>query len=75
MSTAIDMLAAYLAAETAILQGKIGKVGDQSYQFEDLDKVQAGRREWQTKVNEELAKDSGAPRIGGLGFAVARMDQ
>ncbi len=75
MSTATDMLQKYIDAETAILSGKAGRVGDQSYQFEDLDKVQAGRREWQTKVNEEQARAAGAPSIGGLGFAVARMDR
>lgn len=74
MSKATDMLAAYLAAEIAVLEGKEAKIGDRSLQLEDLSEIRAGRREWQARVNEERLNAAGAPSIGGLGFAVARLD-
>ena len=75
MSTATNMHAAYLAAETDILLGKEARIGDRTFRHEDLGVVQAGRREWEQKVNAERARAAGVPTIGGLGFAVARMDR
>ncbi len=75
MSTATDMLAAYTAAELDVLAGKEGRVGDRSFRFEDLAEIRKGRQEWEARVRTEQARASGAPSIGGLGYAVARMDR
>ncbi len=53
MSTATDMLASYLAAETAILSGQKCRWGDRELTRADLTMVQNGRREWERKVNVE----------------------
>jgi hypothetical protein len=53
MSTATDMLAKYLAAETAILGGQAYRWGDRQLTRADLQMVQNGRREWERKVNAE----------------------
>ena len=74
MSQATDMLAAYIAAETAVLLGKEARLGDRSLTLEDLPEIRAGRREWEGKVNTENARARGVSTIGGLGFAVARLD-
>lgn len=74
MSQATDMLAAYIAAETAVLLGKEARLGDRSLTLEDLPEIRAGRREWEGKVNTETARARGVPTFGGLGFAVARLD-
>lgn len=76
MTTAQTMLAAYLAAEQAILEGKEARWSNgQMLRHEDLQWVQAGRREWEAKVNAEANRRSSVPTIGGLGFGVARMDR
>lgn len=64
MSTATDMLAHYLAAETAILGGQSYKWGERQLTRADLAMVQAGRREWERKVNAEA-------RGGGVGVQLA----
>lgn len=74
MSQATDMLAAYVAAETAVLLGKEARLGDRSLRLEDLAEIRAGRKEWQAAVNSETARVRGVSTIGGLGFAVARLD-
>ena len=71
MSTATDMLSAYIAAETAILTGAEYRMGDRLLKRADLNMVQAGRREWQANVNAETASAIKAPTIGGLGYSVA----
>lgn len=75
MSTATDMLAAYLAAESAILKGKEATIGDRRFRYEDLAEVRKGRQEWQAKVDAETAGSDSTPRIGGLTFKLARLDQ
>ena len=45
MSTATDMLAAYIAAETAVLSGAEYRLGDRMLKKADLQFIQAGRRE------------------------------
>lgn len=72
MTAATDMLAKYLAAEAAILEGKEVKLGDRTLRMEDLGAVIAGRKEWQQAVGREAAASSRAPTIGGMTFAVAR---
>lgn len=53
MSTATDMLAQYLAAETAILQGEWYRLGDQYVKKADLSMVQKGRALWESRVQAE----------------------
>ena len=72
MTTATDMLAAYLAAEAAILAGKEFRWADGRHlRREDLAEIRAGRQEWEAKAASETAKASGAPTLGGRRFAVA----
>ena len=73
MSTATEMLAKYLTAEQAVLEGKTVKFGERLLGMEELSEIRAGRQEWERKVASETA-GSNAPRIGGIGFSVARMD-
>jgi hypothetical protein len=75
MSTATDMLAAYLAAEAAVLKGKEATIGDRRFRLEDLGAIRAGRKEWETKVAAENGNAASAPTIGGLTFKLARLDQ
>ncbi|HZJ81619.1 MAG TPA: hypothetical protein VFC95_02880 [Guyparkeria sp.] len=74
MSQATDMLAKYLAAEVAILQGQEFTFEGRRLSRADLDSVRAGRKEWERKVNTEKSAATGAPTIGGLSYAVARLD-
>jgi len=74
MSTATDMLAAYLDAEAAVLAGKEVRFQDRMLRREDLPEIRAGRREWEQRVAAESATAAGAPTIGGVRFSVARMD-
>lgn len=79
MTTATDMVAAYLAAETAILQGKEvrlgGAFGERMLRMEDLSAVRAGRIEWERRVAAEAADatTAAATRIGGLSFSLFAM--
>jgi hypothetical protein len=75
MSTATDMLANYLAAEQAILDGKEARVGDRLLRLEDLAEVRKGRLEWEQRVAAENAVAADAPRIGGIAFSHARLDR
>lgn len=78
MPTPAEMLQAYHTAELAILAGKETRLQingtDRMLRQEDLQWVQAGRREWERKVATADARAAGRPTIGGLGFAVARLD-
>lgn len=71
MSTATDMLAAYMAAELALLQGKETRLGDRLLRYEDLAEIRSGRQEWERRVAEEQGVATGAPRIGGLNYKLA----
>ncbi len=75
MSTATDILAAYLAAEAAVLLGKEATIGDRRFRYEDLAEIRKGRAEWEARVASENAQTQGAPTIGGLGFKYARLDK
>lgn len=75
MSQATDMLARYIAAETAILDGKEVRFGDRTLRQEDLAEIRAGRREWEQRVASENAIARKAPTIGGLGYSLARLDR
>lgn len=74
MSTATDMLAAYLAAEAAVLAGKEVRFQDRMLRREDLPEIRAGRREWEQRAAAEAAVGAGSSTIGGVRFSVARMD-
>jgi hypothetical protein len=71
MTTSTDMLAKYLAAEAAVLEGKEVSLGDRKLRMEDLPSIIAGRKEWEQRVASEARGAAGAPAIGGMSFAVA----
>ena len=71
MSTSTEMLAKYIAAETAVLEGKDVSFGDRRLSMVDLPAIIAGRKEWEQRVAAESAKANRAPSIGGLEMKVA----
>lgn len=75
MSTATEMLAAYMAAERAVLEGKEATIGDRKLRFEDLSEIRAGRKEWEAKVSAEIGRADRSHAIGGLRFSVVRLDK
>lgn len=50
MSTAQEMVALYIEAEKAVLDGKSVNFNGQTYTSEDLDKIRAGRKEWERRL-------------------------
>lgn len=75
MSTATDMLAAYLAAESAVLQGKQATIGGRTFSYENLAEIRDGRKEWEQRVASESASGVGAPTFGGISYTLGRMDK
>lgn len=78
MTTATEMLAKYMTAEMALLEGKEARFGDRSLTMEDLSEIRKGRVEWEQRVNAETTGARNTPTIGsigGRGFSVARMDR
>ena len=73
--TASEMLAKYLAAEAAVLQGRDIQFEGRRVSMSDLPDIRQGRKEWEQRVVAERRRASGAPTIGGLGFSVARLDR
>ena len=73
--TASEMLAKYLAAEAAVLQGRDIQFEGRRVSMSDLPDIIRGRKEWEQRVTAERRRASGAPTIGGLGFSVARLDR
>lgn len=79
--TAQQMLDAYLAAELAVLGGKEARLNingvDRVLRHEDLNLIQAGRREWERKVSSAAAAAAapGRQTVGGLGFALANFSR
>lgn len=71
MTTATDMLAKYMAAESAVLEGKDVSFGDRRLSMVDLPAIIAGRKEWERRVAADTAKTDKAPTIGGLEMKVA----
>jgi hypothetical protein len=53
MSTATTMLQKYLDAEAAIMDGQTVRFGERMLTRANLAEVQAGRREWERKVDGE----------------------
>lgn len=72
MSTASDLLTAYINCETAILQGQAVRLGDRQLTMADLQFVQAERMRLERRVADEAAAAAGRT---GLGYSVARLDQ
>lgn len=66
-TTAQTMLQTYLDAEAAILDGQSIRMGERMLTLADLSMVQAGRREWEAKVDAESATAQGRSSL----FAVA----
>ena len=79
-TTTAERLAAYRAAEAAVLNGQevrvdLGGTGAQQlWKGADLATIQAGIAKLERQLASEQATASGTPRIGGLGFSVARLD-
>jgi len=73
MSAATDMLAAYMAAESALLLGKETSLGDRRLRHEDLPEIRNGRQEWERRVAAEQGAAAGSPTFGGLSFSVANL--
>ena len=70
MSTAQDMLAAYIAAEQAVLKGQAYTLGDRRVTLADLEMIRRGRQEWERRVAQEQARAAGArrgPAVAGFG--------
>lgn len=65
MSTATDMLAAYIAAETAVLAGQSVSLAGKHLTRANLAEIRAGRLEWQARVDSETADAAGrrGPRV------------
>lgn len=53
MSNATEMLAFYMSAEKAILQGQSVRYGERYLSRANLLEVQNGRRDWERRVNAE----------------------
>jgi len=68
MSTATDMLTAYITAETTILKGQSYMINGHSFTRADLSEVQKGREYWQAEVNNENAKKSGSSSYAVASF-------
>lgn len=73
MSTATDMLSAYLDAERQLLLGKETRLGDRLLRHEDLPEIRLGRKEWEIRVAAEQRSAAGAGSFGGLGYSVANL--
>ena len=63
MSTATDMLAAYIAAETQVLQGQSVSFGGRLWTLADLAEIRRGRKDWERRVQAETRTDSGGGSI------------
>ena len=61
MSEATDMLASYIAAEKAVLEGKTYRRGDRLLTMEDLPEIRKGRQEWEARAAAEANQAAGKP--------------
>lgn len=59
MSTATEMLAAYIAAEAAVLQGQAFTLAGRALTRANLSEIRKGRAEWQRSVEAEQAAAAG----------------
>lgn len=74
MTTATEMLAKYMAAESAVLEGKDVSFGDRRLGMADLPDIRAGRKEWENRVAQESMATSRVQQIGGLEVKVANFN-
>ena len=58
MSTATDMVSAYIAAEQAVLNGQSYSINGRSMTRADLPEIRAGRKEWESRALAESASSS-----------------
>lgn len=65
------MLAKYITAEAAILEGKEVRFGDRTLRMEDLAEVRKGRQEWEARVIAKANNAARRPTFAGLGIAHA----
>lgn len=72
MSTATDMLAAYLQAEAALLQGKAFSLGGKMLTREDLAEIRRGRAEWEERVALETSATGTKPSRGPIYLELPR---
>lgn len=66
-----EMLAKYLDAEAALLEGKEARFGDRLLRMEDLAEIRKGRQEWEQRVASGNAAAAGRKTFGGLGVSLA----
>lgn len=71
MSQSQSMLDSYIKAEIAVLDGKEISFAGRAMKMEDLPFIQAGRREWENRVNLENARRAGTPTFAGVAYSVA----
>lgn len=75
LAQAQTLLDQYIAAETAVLEGKeiaIGTGGtDRRWKSEDLAEIRKGRQEWQATVNALTARAAATPTFGGIRYSRA----
>lgn len=64
MSIATDTLAAYQAAELALLKGQSYRFGDKMLTMANLTEIQTGRREWERRVAAEQASAAQGMSMG-----------
>ena len=72
MSTATDMLSAYLEAEQLVLQRKSATLSGRTYTREDLVEIRKGRLEWQRRVwleQRQSASDYDSARYQQANFS------
>lgn len=74
MTTATDMLAKYMTAESAVLEGKDVSFGDRRLSMVDLPQIIAGRKEWEARVAAETSTAARVPTLGGLEVKVANFN-
>jgi len=60
MSTASDLLDAYLAAELAVLRRQSYTIGDRTLTFADLNAIRTERKALERRVAAEMAAAGGA---------------
>ena len=74
MTTATDMLAKYMTAESAVLEGKDVSFGDRRLSMANLPEIIAGRKEWEARVSAEAQTAARVPTLGGLEVKVANFN-
>ena len=63
MSTATDMVALYIAAEKAVLNGQSYTIAGRSLTRANLPEIRAGRKDWELKVQSENAVAQGGSSL------------